>query len=267
MGKFDGMIICTDLDGTFLHEAKASEENCAAIRYFQENGGLFTVATGRSPVFVRDFENYKPNAPLIVSNGTQICDHISGKTLEFLPMPDYSSEVIDELYSKGLLNDVFLYDLHDGGTHMTTSDFRAWNGSTGMSPGKWFENVPFPWVKMLLQQRTPEENAKLKEYVDSNYPGMFETDRSYAYGLELHAPGSGKGACVNILRKMIPEIRLVIGAGDYENDITLISCADIGYAVENALPSVKAAADRITVACTEHAIAKIIDDIEKEYAD
>ena len=266
MGKFDGIIICTDLDNTFLYNAKASDESCRAIRYFQDNGGLFTVATGRGADFVRNFDNYKPNAPLIVSNGTQICDHVTSKTIEYLPMPDYTTDVIEELYDADLLRDVFLYDLHDGGTHIDTSDFRSWNPGIGKRPGEWFANVPGPWVKMLLQQDNAEKNIELKEYIDRTWPGMFETDRSYGRGLELHAPGSGKGACVDILRRILPGIRLVVGAGDYENDISLLKCADIGYAVANALPCVKEAADRITVDCTEHAIAHIIKDIEREYA-
>jgi len=267
MGKFDGILLCTDLDGTFLNEAKASAENCEAIRYFQDNGGLFTVATGRAPVFVRNFENYTPNAPLIVSNGTQICDHVTGKTIRYLQMPEYTTDIIDELYNAGLLTDVFVYDLHDGGTHIKTDDHRAWNSETGTTPGKWLSKVPRPWVKILLQQATPEKNSALKEYIENRWPGMFETDRSYSVGLELHAPGSGKGACIDILREMLPEIRLVVGAGDYENDISLIKHADIGYAVGNALEEVRAAADRVTVDCTQHAIARIIEDIEREFSD
>ena len=265
MGIFDGILICTDLDGTFLHNAKASEENCSAIKYFQENGGYFTVATGRSYRFVNEFKNYRPNAPLIVSNGTLICDDKDNRILKVLQMPEYTAAVLDELAKTEYLKDVFLYDLFDGGTETPIKEHRHWNASTGVTPGEWFSAIPRPWVKVLLEQRTPELNAALKEYIDKTWPGMFETNRSYSIGLELHAPGSGKGPCVDIMREMLPDIRLVVGAGDYENDISLLRHADIGYAVANALPEVRAAADRITVDCREHAIARIIKDIEEEY--
>ena len=43
MGKFDGMLICTDLDGTLLEKNKSiSEENHNAIEYFKSEGGIFT---------------------------------------------------------------------------------------------------------------------------------------------------------------------------------------------------------------------------------
>ena len=42
MGKFDGILLCTDLDDTLLTDDKrVSEENKRAIEYFQSEGGLF----------------------------------------------------------------------------------------------------------------------------------------------------------------------------------------------------------------------------------
>jgi len=265
MGKFDGILICTDLDATFLHQAKASEENCKAIKYFQENGGYFTVCTGRSHKFVRDFDNYKPNAPLIVSNGTLICHHETGVILDYIEMPEETARVIDEIAASPLSDKIFLYDLADGGTHMTAADMRRWDITMAEKPSERFGKVPGPWLKMLLQQKTPEDNAEMQRLIHRKWPGMFATSRSYSIGLELHSPDGGKGACVDRLRRLMPDIKLVVGAGDYENDISLVQHADIGYAVANALPEVKAAADRITVECTQHAIAQIISDIEREF--
>ena len=58
--------------------------------------------------------------------------------------------------------------------------------------------------------------------------------------------------------------KLTVGVGNYENDIDLIRAADIGYAVGDAIPSVKAVSDRITVDCADHAIAQIIAELEWE---
>ena len=49
MGKFDGWLIATDLDGTLINRDGAiPQRNLDAIRTFQDEGGLFTIATGRS---------------------------------------------------------------------------------------------------------------------------------------------------------------------------------------------------------------------------
>ena len=62
MGKYDGILLCTDFDGTLYFEKNITAENIEAIRCFQENGGFFTVATGRFPSFIKEFEpSVKPN--------------------------------------------------------------------------------------------------------------------------------------------------------------------------------------------------------------
>jgi len=53
MGKFDGIIIVSDIDGTFLgRNGRLVPENLRAIEYFQKEGGSFTVATGREHFLV-----------------------------------------------------------------------------------------------------------------------------------------------------------------------------------------------------------------------
>ena len=52
-----------------------------------------------------------------------------------------------------------------------------------------------------------------------------------------------------------------IAVGDYDNDITMLKAAGVGYAVANATAAAKAAADKITVSNEDHAIAKIISEL------
>lgn len=50
MKKFEGIMICTDLDGTLLSDqCTISKDNLDAIEYFKANGGKFTFITGRVP--------------------------------------------------------------------------------------------------------------------------------------------------------------------------------------------------------------------------
>ena len=39
MGKFDGMLLASDFDGTLYYNGNISEENLKDIKYFQDNGG------------------------------------------------------------------------------------------------------------------------------------------------------------------------------------------------------------------------------------
>ena len=63
MGKFDGILLCTDLDGTlFSSDGSLSAENKEAIEYFKREGGYFTFITGRLPHYSNNaYENIIPN--------------------------------------------------------------------------------------------------------------------------------------------------------------------------------------------------------------
>ena len=67
----DGILICTDLDGTLLRNDKSiSRENSEAIEYFKGEGGYFTFITGRMPYTSRRlYDMVKPNAPIGCING------------------------------------------------------------------------------------------------------------------------------------------------------------------------------------------------------
>ena len=83
MGKFDGILLCTDLDDTLLTtDKRVSDENSKAIEYFKSEGGLFTFATGRVPQGAKLMLNYvHPNAPMVCFNGAAIYDFNDEKLL------------------------------------------------------------------------------------------------------------------------------------------------------------------------------------------
>jgi HAD superfamily hydrolase (TIGR01484 family) len=76
MGKFSGYLLVSDLDGTLFGENHTiPENNIKAINYFIENGGYFTVATGRGIVACEMLIKSLPkNAPGILFNGAVLYD-------------------------------------------------------------------------------------------------------------------------------------------------------------------------------------------------
>lgn len=97
--------------------------------------------------------------------------------------------------------------------------------------------------------------------MERNFPSL-DFEMSWCAGLEGFASGVCKGSAVKILRETLGGIHTVVCVGDYENDISMIRYADIGYATANAIDEVKAAADRITVSCRENAVAAIISELD-----
>ena len=94
MGKFDGILICTDLDGTLLKKDKTiSKENLDAIEYFKKEGGVFTFVTGRSSSTIRDMYNaVKPNIPFGCMNGGGVYD---GEKEEYIWKLEADKSVIE----------------------------------------------------------------------------------------------------------------------------------------------------------------------------
>ncbi len=103
MGKFDGVLFFADYDDTLYNSHRAvSPENRAAIRYFMDNGGYFSIATGRAHrTFTPQIEQELLvfNAPVVLSNGAAIYDYAGDRYLleSFLPQdaPQMLSRLCD----------------------------------------------------------------------------------------------------------------------------------------------------------------------------
>lgn len=254
MGKFDGWLICSDFDGTVYADKHLSEENCAAIRYFQSEGGRFTFASGRFFATFADFEDYiKPNAPIVALNGSVIAD---GEEILYYGGIEKEAAIsfgLDRLRESDAIDALLLY---------TPRDVIKVKKDDRVTPEELSARLPARMPKMVTiveAARSDELLAALRETAR----GIYEVTRSWPRGIEFNAPEDTKGHSVLRLKELIGARHLVC-VGDYENDISMIRAADIGYAVGNAVSALKAVADRITVDCREHAIAAIIHDIEAE---
>ena len=114
--------------------------------------------------------------------------------------------------------------------------------------------------KLVLVCKSEEETIAAQRLAESLLPDGYFAVRSWPVGLEILKKSASKGEALKFMKKRLGA-RLTIAAGDYENDAEMLVAADIGYAVANAVPSVKAVADRVTVSAGESAIARIIDEL------
>ena len=76
MGIFSDILLTVDYDRTLTApDSTIPERNIEAIRYFIDNGGAFTVNTGRSMPMALAFADKVPvNAPLLLYNGSAAYD-------------------------------------------------------------------------------------------------------------------------------------------------------------------------------------------------
>lgn len=251
--KFKGYLICTDIDGTLVNsDGELTENNLKAIRAFQQGGGLFTVSTGRTSDYVRRFP-FVPNAPVISVNGTVIFDLPSGKAIREFPLVCYYHDVIEYIsrHYSGVIKNYEAY---------TYGDSECIDGSPVSAIIEMFKEVKI--YKFLFRFFTPEDAITMNRDLDDKFGKRFSFDRSWPLGVEMHIAGSGKGNCVRLLKEELCEgIHTAVAIGDYENDISMIKVADIGFATGNAPESVKKYADKIAPSNDEDAISYVINSL------
>lgn len=256
--KYRGYLICSDMDRTLKSsDGSISTENLEAIRMFQENGGRFTVVTGRNAAHIAEYaDQFVPNAPICALNGAYIYDAQQQRVLYHgkLTMREETLRRILDLLTEfegGLkwfrvISDMDLIDYY--------SLDEVWANRATVCNGR--------WSKVLTVWADPETTWTAEQkLIQSELNEVFAFARSWEVGLEFNALSDCKGAAALRLKEMLPDVQKVVCIGDYENDLSMIRDADLGVAVSNAIPEVLAVADRITVSNNESALAALIESL------
>lgn len=105
----------------------------------------------------------------------------------------------------------------------------------------------------------PEHLDRQLALIDRDFMSNYSTFKSRAFLFEIVAKGVNKGNSLKRLGETLnisPEEMLTIG--DQENDLAMIQLAGIGVAMDNAVESVKAAADFITSDNNSSGVAEAI---------
>ena len=267
MNKFSGILICTDLDGTLYRNDKTiSPENKRAIEYFKSNGGLFTFVTGRLPYYSRDAYNaVSPNAPFGCINGGGVYDGETESYVWARELPRLSLELVECIDKRFPNVGIQICCHHRTYFAKETPHMKEFRKSTGL-PDLFchYRDVQEPIAKVLFGTKLEDEMIAIaKTLREHELADSFDFIRSERTLFEILPKGVHKGLA---LSKLVDHLGIDIGRtvaiGDYDNDVGMLSAAKLGIAVANASPTAKAAADLVTVSNEEHAIAKVIYDIE-----
>lgn len=255
MGKFDGYLICSDFDGTLAGPGSiVSQRNLDAIALFQAEGGRFTLASGRNPLFLKTYcDITHPNAPVMSLNGGILADPVTSEVKDYITFEEDPVPVLEDLTGR-------FSGIHTIHAWHTNGEMICWELGKSRSVHETLSS-PREYVNILMIQ-DKETMPHVRDEATKKYSGRFLFESSWPEGIEMMPASGGKGAALARIKRLCDTpISIVIGMGDYENDVSLLRMADLGIAVGNALERVKQAADLITVPNTQDALWHVITEL------
>ncbi|MDD6795873.1 MAG: Cof-type HAD-IIB family hydrolase [Clostridiaceae bacterium] len=263
---FDGYILATDMDGTLINSnRKISEANLKAIEYFVNNGGKFTVASGRMVSSVREFiEALKINCPTILHNGAKVYDYDKESVIKEHFIEEDRKDAIRRIYNDKpnigieIFADEVVYVYR---SCKFTERYKRHNFEViyNLPDEVWNKQ----WTKVLLIGEKDELDKVEKDYKEN-----YDNGTSYRSGenyFDIVPNDINKGKA---LKELVEEEGIdpskVIAVGDNMNDIEMIEYASYGFCVENGLDILKERAEYIAPCNDKDAIKYIINWLERK---
>ena len=268
MGKFSGILICTDLDGTLFRKDKSiSEENKKAIEYFKSEGGLFTFVTGRLPYYSKTaYDAVMPNAPFGCINGGGVYDGVTGEYVWACELPREALTLVE--YIDRAFPEVGIQICCHRRTYFAKENalMEKFRGITGLpNLTSHYRDVAEPIAKVLFGTEDEEEMAGIaRALAEHPLAADFGFIRSERTLYEILPKGINKGVALTKLSEHLGiEPGKTVAIGDYDNDVGMFLAAGLGVAVKNASLSALAAADLVLPRSNEEdAVAYLIYGIE-----
>lgn len=273
MGIFSDILLTVDYDRTLTApDSTIPERNLEAIRYFMEQGGTFTVNTGRSIPMASGMliPQVPVNAPLLLYNGSAAYEKETGKLTRFAPITVDPAVIIPDLQRRFPQLHLEIQGLD---AHYLTRPDKGWEAFCHNNHCPWSyttpETIPLPFIKLSFygQFRKPTVadmyNAQPWElelfeqaitYVQQAYGDKLDIFRACPRIVDLHAKGVSKLHSARLLQEELGK-KILVCVGDAENDIHMLDGADYAFCPADGI-----VADRYETVCKcgDGAIADVI---------
>lgn len=255
MALFSDVLLTVDYDRTLTDtNAVVPQRNLEAIRYFMDNGGTFTVNSGRSLPMARCFRDTVPvNAPLLLYNGSAWYDTREEKLMNARLLDLDPVTAVYELQAKFpelTIEIQGLYHHHIFKKNAIWEDYIVHNGCS------WEYTTPDqtgPFLKFAvygdfvdnnpssMYQFTPREEVLFNEaiaYIEEKWGDRLELFRACPRILDLHAKGCSKLRSARDLQKKLGK-KILVCVGDAENDLTMLEGADYAFCPSDGIVAVR----------------------------
>ena len=270
MKRFENIIIASDLDGTFLSKKCGEvERNIEKIKYFTDNGGMFTFATGRIAAHVQfalpNAASYV-NAPVVACNGMQLFDLKRGENIrQTFVDPELHYGTVTYLLER--YPNTFYRTIFEGGiAHFQTEHHYALIEKDQI---KYVYATPKEQKELGIYKLTlrddPEILDEIKGVIEARFGENYSVCKSWCDLLEIVPKGYSKAVLLKELQTTLSaggKMKTLYAVGDHENDLEMLKMADIAVCPSNAIDSVKAICDHCFCDNDSGVIADLIEYID-----
>lgn len=257
----------SDLDGTLLRsDQRTSEYTNNVINELVGKGMVFSYATARSYITARKVtEGMAARFPLIIYNGAFVRDNATGEMLlrNFFSLGE-GTALVRELVGNDIRPIVYAFvDGEERFSYMAqemnpgVKDFvLSRKGDVRDRPVGGLDELLRGDIFYLTCIDEPERLKPILDKYASKYHCVYQRDfYSGDQWLEIMPANASKSAAIQQLKTLLDCQRLVV-FGDGMNDLDMFRIADEAYAVENAVPELKAAATGIIGSNDRDGVAK-----------
>lgn len=272
MALFSDVLLTVDYDRTLTApDSSIPVRNLEAIRYFIDNGGAFTVNTGRSVPMTKVFRDVVPvNAPLLLYNGSAAYD-LAEKKLDFCHEINLDLwETVEKCME--LFPDLTV-EVQGLKAHYRFTENPAWDAFSdhqqcardfaqkGDDLGAFLKFTLYGEFRDVtvadMFNGSAEEIARMDEVEQTlrrEFGEVCEVFRAAARIIDVHAKGVSKARSARELQQRLGRDTLVC-VGDGKNDLPMMLDADFAFAPADA---VIAESFETVCNCADGAVADVI---------
>ena len=267
---FSDVLLTVDFDRTFTGpDSKIPQRNLEAVAFFMENGGSFTINTGRSmSSFKKHLGKVPVNAPILMYNGSARWENGKLTNLQLLDMDLWETvkTVREEFPNMNLeIQGVdYHYLIDPEPAYVAFYDALKWGyrivrHGDDLGPFLKFALAGSPRSKSVatLFDTSETEDATFdaaQERIKELWGDKVVVYRAAPRIIDIHATGVSKIAAARQLQKELGK-KILVCAGDAENDIPMLEGADYAFC-----PADGVVANRFETVCNcaDGAIADVI---------
>ena len=248
---FSDILLTVDYDRTLTaQDSTIPERNLEAIRWFIENGGAFTVNTGRSMPMIQPFKDKVPvNAPLLMYNGAVAYDVKKDELVFANEIQLDMWKTVEELIAlfPDLVVEVQALDKHYNFIPNPAWDAFSAN-NCAYATAQWGQDLG-PFLKFSLYgelrgtsvaqlyQGSPEEIARMDEaeaLINEIYRDKVAVFRAGPRIIDVQTNGVSKCRSARQLQKQLGK-KILVCVGDAENDVVMLDGADYAFVPADAI--------------------------------